>query len=108
MRASATDEELDHEHTVVFFDQSPIAQEFHKLESVARDCERLALAEPVTQILKRVEEDNLQLPPRSLRCLQQAHDVAGQYALMLEMLDLLVRVRRGQIRQSSPYNTQYI
>ena len=89
-RASATDEELDCEHKVVFFDQSPVSHELPTLESLADDCERLALVEPVTQILNKVEEETLQLPPRSLRCLQQARNVAAQYTLLLEMLDRLV------------------
>ncbi len=42
------------------------------------------------QILDAIEKVDLQLPPRSLRSLQQACNVAAQYVLMLEMLDRLV------------------
>jgi hypothetical protein len=80
---------LDHEHEVVFFDQSSISHEFQTLESLADHCERLALAEPIEQILSAIEQEGLQLPPRSLRSLHQARSVAAQYALMLEMLDRL-------------------
>jgi hypothetical protein len=89
-RASASDEMLDHEHEVVFFDQSSISHEFQALESLAHHCERLALGDPVRQLLDAIEKVDLQLPPRSLRSLQQACDVAAQYVLMLEMLDRLV------------------
>jgi hypothetical protein len=46
-RASASDEMLDNEHEVVFFDQLSVSHELQALESVADHCERLALAEPV-------------------------------------------------------------
>jgi hypothetical protein len=49
-RASASDEMLDHEHEVVFFDQSSISHEFQALESLAHHSERLALGDPVRQI----------------------------------------------------------
>ena len=89
-RASASDEMLDHEHEVVFFDQSPISHELQALNSLADDCERLALGEPVRQILTAIEKVDLQLPARSLRSLQQACDIVAQYVLMLQMLDRLV------------------
>jgi hypothetical protein len=89
-RASASDEMLDHEHEVVFFDQSSISHEFQALESLAHHCEQLALGDPVRQILTEIEKVDLQLPPRSLRALQQACNVAAQYVLMLEMLERLV------------------
>jgi hypothetical protein len=85
-RASASDEMLDHEHAVVFFDQSPISHELQTLESVADHCERLALAEPVEKILSAIEQEGLQLPPSPLRSLQRAIELAANYALMLEML----------------------
>jgi hypothetical protein len=88
-RASATDEMLDNEHEGVFFDQLSVSRELQTLESVADHCERLALPEPVEQILSAIEQEGLQLPPRSLRSLHQARSVAAQYALMLEMLDRL-------------------
>jgi hypothetical protein len=66
-RASASDEMLDHEHKVVFFDQLSVSHELQTLESVADHCERLASAEPVEQILSAIEKEGLQLPPRSLR-----------------------------------------
>jgi hypothetical protein len=89
-RASASDEMLDHEHEVVFFDQTSISHELQTLESVADHCERLALAEPIEQILSAIEQEGLQLPPRSLRSLQTALGIAAQYVLVLEMLDRLV------------------
>jgi hypothetical protein len=89
-RASASDEMLDHEHEVVFFDQSPISHELQTLESLADYCERLASAEPVEQILSAVEQEGLQLPPNPLRSLQRAIEVAANYALVLERLDQLV------------------
>jgi hypothetical protein len=89
-RASASDEMLDDEHEVVFFDQSSISHELQALESLAHDCERLALGHPVRQILTEIDKVDLQLPPRSLRTLQQACKVAEQYVLMLAMLERLV------------------
>lgn len=89
-RASASDEMLDQEHAVVFFDQLSVSYELQTLASVAEHCERLALAEPVEQILSAIEQDGLQLPPSLLRSLQRALDVAANYSVMLEMLDRLL------------------
>jgi hypothetical protein len=89
-RKSATDEMLDHEHEVVFFDQFSISHELQTLESLAHHCEQLALGDLVRQILDEIEKVDLQLPPRVLGSLQQACNVAAQYVLMLEMLDRLV------------------
>jgi hypothetical protein len=88
-RASASDETLDHEHEVVFFDQLSVSRELQELHTLADHCERLALAEPVEQILGAIEQEGLHLPPRSLRSLHQARSVALQYALMIEMLGRL-------------------
>jgi hypothetical protein len=88
-RASATDEMLDHEHEIVFFDQCSISHEFPSLETLAHHCEQLALGDPVRQILDAIEKVDLQLPPSSLRTLQRACNVAAQYVLMLEMLGRL-------------------
>ena len=89
-RATASDEMLDHEHEVVFFDHLSVSHELQALQTLADHCERLALAEPVEQILSTIEQEGLQLPPRSLRSLHQALDLAANYALMLKMLDRLV------------------
>jgi hypothetical protein len=88
-RVSASDEMLDHEHEVVFFDQSFISHEFETLESLAHHCEQLALGDPVRQVLSAIEQEGLQLLPSPLRGLHRALEIASNYALMLEMLDRL-------------------
>lgn len=88
-RASASDEMLDREHEVVFFDHLSVSHELQALQTLAEHCERLALAEPVEQILSAIEQEDLQLPPSPLRSLHQALDLAANYALMLKMLDRL-------------------
>ena len=89
-RASASDEMLDHEHAVVFFDHLSVSHEFQELQTFADHCERLALAEPVEQILGAIEQEGLQLPSSPLRSLHRAIELAANYILMLEMLDRLV------------------
>ena len=88
-RATASDEMLDHEHIVVFFDHLSISHEIQTLQTLADHCERLALAEPVEQILSAIEQEGFQLPPSPMRSLRKALEIAANYAFVIERLDRL-------------------
>jgi hypothetical protein len=57
-RESATDDMLDNEASVVFFDQLTLYSDsaVDRLESVARAAQRFAMAEPLVELLARISE----------------------------------------------------
>lgn len=87
-RVTATDEMLDCEDAVVFFEEAPFYERslMHLLEWIAHDLEKLGEAEPISQLLRAIEEERLELPATVVQKLQKSLSVTEYFPDVMSTL----------------------